>query len=162
MLTHNFAHLRTKYNHVTWTGVGSARSGVNLHHQQTAMAGNTSSPETVKCFNPVRAESTQLLFLNLNFSFTILKVNVYSTVTNINHLPYANFSSIVWWIKMTIFIIFKRHVVGWLKIKLGNTMLNLRDHRVSHCIARCILLCTFIYALFVYKGAQSHHKESAK
>ena len=40
--------------------------------------------------------------------FTILKVNVYISIININHLLYANFSSIICWIKMTIFIIFSQ------------------------------------------------------
>ena len=39
------------------------------------------------------------------FILLILNMNVYSTITNINHLPYANFSCKICWIKMTISII---------------------------------------------------------
>ena len=56
----------------------------------------------------LRGVWTQLLFRNPNFAFffTILNINMYPIITNINNSPSANFSCIIWEIKMTIFIIF--------------------------------------------------------
>ena len=46
-----FEPLRTNSNYVTQTGVG-LRSGVNMYHPQTVMAGDSSSPGTWKnCFS---------------------------------------------------------------------------------------------------------------
>ena len=62
---------------------------------------------------------------------------------------------------MTFFIIFssqktRGRVVGNLA-RLHAT--QLRDRRVAHGIARCILLRTFIYALLIYLGAVAQRKK---
>ena len=107
--------------------------------------------------------STQLLFRNPNFAFffTILNMNMYPIITNINNSPSANFSCIIWEIKMTIFIIFssqktRGRVAGnlaWLHAT------QLRDRRIANGITRCILLRTFIYALLVSLGAVAQRKK---
>ena len=63
---------------------------------------------------------------------------------------------------MTIFIIFsskktRGRVAGNLALLYAT---QLRDCRVAHGIARCILLRTFIYALLVYLGAVAQTKKA--
>ena len=62
---------------------------------------------------------------------------------------------------MTLFIIFssqktRGQVAGNLASLYAT---HIADRRVAHGITRCILLCTFIYALLVYLGAVAQRKE---
>ena len=56
---------------MTPSGVGS-RSGVNLHHPQTAMAGDTSGPGTAKYFLIYEVLSTSAKICNLYLSLSNL------------------------------------------------------------------------------------------
>ena len=51
--------------------------------------------------------STQLLILNLHFYilFTVLNMNMHFIIATINNSPKANLYCIIWWLKMTIFIL---------------------------------------------------------
>ena len=86
---------------------------------------------------------------------------MYLIITNINDSPSANFSCIIWEIKMTIFIIFSSQKTrGRVAGNLARFQATqLRDCRVANGIGRCILLRTFIYALLVYFDAVAQRKK---